>query len=502
MLGTKILSQFFLDNSINLISFITTIIIARIGGPEVLGIIGFTLATLSIIAFIGDLGLTQVHIKQVSSGYNLAYANGIFYLLKSFLVFIILLISLIYLIFFLDKSNINDYDSNLVILFLIMLFGFLFSYFGQSLLITLQAKREVIKYNLPFLLGRLSKLVIIIIASFTTFRVATVFLGYLIEGIIILISALILILKYPLKLPRLQDFKTYLHLMLPFLIWIPLANFAGNIDRLILKNFWGLSEVGFFFAIQSLITLPQSISTAGMNLFYPEVSELASKKEFVKLQNYTSLIVKYLTLVVTPITLLIVIFAKYLIILILGPAFEKATLTLQIFAISILMLTISRPYSYVLLGSNHHKIVPIVNFFIIVLVFILELIFIPKSIANIELFGLGSAGAALAYLVSWTISLFVFAFYSFKYLKIKFYSQIYKSIISGGLMFIVIKWLELYLNNSVFSNLFISIIGILVFIITIILLKEVNKTDYIYLKTIIRPNTLIESIKKEWSKKQ
>jgi O-antigen/teichoic acid export membrane protein len=289
---------------------------------------------------------------------------------------------------------------------------------------------------------------------------------------------------------------------LPFLLWIPLANFAGNIDRLILKNFWGLTEVGFFFAIQSLITLPQSISTAGMNLFYPQVSELASKKEFVKLQNYTDLIVKYLTLAVMPLIVLIFIFAKYLITLILGPTFEQATLTLQIFSIAILILTLSRPYSYILLGSDYYKFVPIINSLILMLIIILELVFIPKSIGGIKLFGLGSSGAALASLIAWSVSLLIFVFYSIKHLHIKFYLPIYKHVIAGIIMYVVVNFLESNLSQSIINIAFASVIGTVIFVFILIILGEVRRADYRYLQSIIRPDIVIDSIKKEWSKKQ
>lgn len=500
MLGTKIILQFFLDNSINLLSFVTTIILARVFGADTLGLVSFVLAVLSVIAFIGDLGLTQAHIKKVSEGYNLGYASGSYFLLKGILGLIILLLAFSYL--FLGRYFGNFGLTQNQTFFILMLFGFLFSYFGQAVLYTFQARQEVFKYNLGLIIGRLAKLIVIVLTALFLFSLDFIALAYFLEGLMILFASVVLFSSYPLKLPRLKDLKVYINFAIPFLVWIPLANFAGNIDRLLLKNFWNLSEVGLFFAIQSLVFLPQSFSTAAMNLFFPQISKLSKRGEKDEIQKSANLVVKYLAIIVIPIVVLTLVFSEQIIFLILGREFLRAKVVLEIFAVAVLILTISRPYSYVLLGSEKHRLVPFINSFVLILVFILELVLIPRSILGINLFGLGASGAALANLLSWSTGLLIFVFATYKFLRVNFYFPLLKQLFAGALMYIFLKFLTGSLSfYQPISAVTIAIFSVLIFVGIIYVLGELTLADISYLKTIVRPKAFISSIRNEWEEK-
>jgi len=501
MLGTKIILQFLLDNSINLISFVATIILARAFGPEILGLIGFILAVIGMIAFMGDLGFTQAHIKKVSEGYNLGFANGSFFLIKLILGLIILIFSLSYLLWGKYFGVVGISAENRII-FVILLFGFLFFYFGQAILYTFQARQEVVKYNLALLFGRLTKTIIIILSALLALGILAVASAYFFEGLIVLVIAAFLLRKYSIKLPRIRDLRVYFNYALPLMILVPIAQFSSSIDRLILKNFWGVGEVGFFFAIQSLIALPQSFSTAAMNLFFPQASALLKRGKHIELQKYTDLVVKYLGLITIPLIVLIIMFAKPLVILVLGVAFEKASTVLQVFALATLVLTISRPYSYVLLSSKKHKFFSFINVFALILIIIFDFIFIPRSIFGLQLFGFGATGAALASLLGWGIGLVLFSYVSYRFTKIKFYFSLFKQLVAGGLMFGFLKLMTIWFH--LLEPLFIigvAIFSLVLFMVILYFLREITVGDFHYLRTIIKPKSFFSTVGQEWEEK-
>lgn len=501
MLGTKIILQLILDNSINLVSFLATIILARSFGPEILGIVGFILAIVGVISFVGDLGFSQAHINKVAGGYDLGFANGTFFLIKLVLGLVILVFALGYVLFGKYFGAIGipvEYRA----IFILIVLGFLFTFLGQTILTTFQARQEVIKYNFAFFFGRLTKLLIILASSLLALQILAVASAFFFEGLVILVAAIFLFKKYPIKLPRIADLKAYFNYALPLTTWVLIAQFTSGIDRLIIKNFWGVTEVGFFFAIQSVIALPQSFSTAAMNLFFPQASALSKEGKNAELQKYTDLIVKYLGFITIPLVILIVIFSKPLIILFLGKAYEGASGVLQIFALAILVLTISRPYSYVLLCSQQHKLFPAINIFVLILTIVFDIIFIPKSIFGLQFFGLGAAGAALASLLGWGVGLVLFGFVNYKYIAVKFYFPLARQLVAGGVMF---GFLKLITTSGYFTvsavNVAVAGVSIILFFVILYIFREFTVADFRYLREIIKPKSFISTVAHEWTEK-
>ena len=70
MLTQKLVLSYSSKIVVQLVQMATSLIVARLVGPTVLGTLAFGLAYVSMFSFIMDLGIGSAHIKLISEGQN------------------------------------------------------------------------------------------------------------------------------------------------------------------------------------------------------------------------------------------------------------------------------------------------------------------------------------------------------------------------------------------------------------------------------------------------
>lgn len=502
-LARKSFFQFSSRIILSLLGLVSTFFIAHYMGAEVLGTIGYLLSVLGIFAIVLDFGFGQAHIKRVSEGKDLGKCIGTFFSLKAFFYFLFLFgIGLVLIIS--QKLGYPIIESPLHrTVFLLLLFSLLFKNISAAITSTFQAKQEMVKYNIPLFLGRLSQVLLIIPLALLGYGIIALSITYLIEGAILLIVALLFFKNYPVSLPDRSYLKSYFVYALPLILVIPLAQINVNINQILIKTFWDFKEVGFFFAIQTIINIPKAISHSVMMLFLPRVSQLWAEQKIKILKENTLKTLKYLSVIIIPICVLMIFFRREIILLIFGKEFLPASPLLVVFAVTVFFITLIRPYSNILYGISKHQIFPLITILGIIVLVFSNLILIPRQLFNIPMFGLGALGAAISILNSWIVYGLIIIYLVRRHTKIGLYKKTLLHLLAGAIMYS-----SLYLPGQLpFFNILwlklsiLPIFSLLVYGIILILFRELTRKDIHFIKKIIRPSLMTEYIKGELKNK-
>lgn len=483
ILGQKISVQLIGDAGLSILGFITTILIAKFLGSQILGAVGLVLGTLGLFGSLLDLGFGTAHTKKIAEGGRVSEKISTYFLISFVLAIVYTLVLLIY---FLARLQTGETFAGIsLIVFLIFYFYQITQSFSQVFLTTLTGLGEAVKYNLVWFLAVFLRTILIGIVVFAGLSLTFLSFSYLTGGLFLLILAFLLVGKFRLVKPSKSLFKSYLTFTFPMMVTTVVSYIFGNIDRVILGAFWDLKTVGIFFGIFSITQFPQQISSSAMTFFFPEMSKIFAKKDLTQLKKKTFLVVKYLLLIVTPILVLLTIFRTQFIEFFLGKEFLGGTSIFLIFLVLAFLATIVRPYGNVLIAAGLHKILPIVSIFNLFLLIFLELVLIPKEFLGIKMVGLGVTGAALANLAIWIVTGAVQIFWVAKFLKIGLPKSILIQILAGALFYFLATFFASYIGEI--SGLIIgAILGLIAYFLVLIILKELQKDDLSYLFKIVK----------------
>jgi len=151
-----------------IIGMIGLIVIAKFWGryaPEALGVIGFAMSFLALFSIISKLGYPQAHIKKISEGKDIGACIGTFIVIK--LILTGLMVSAFFIYLFIWKNILKEgfYDATTESVILVFV-GFYVFFSLQGITInTFTATGEIVKKEIPTLLGRIIKTPLIILIS-------------------------------------------------------------------------------------------------------------------------------------------------------------------------------------------------------------------------------------------------------------------------------------------------------------------------------------------------
>ena len=484
MIGRKIIIQFFGVGLSSILGFFTLSLTARFFGPSLLGELNYFLGILGLILLFSDLGFSRAHIKFIADKKNISPKIGVFLSIKSVLLFIFLLAALFYFYFFLRQET----SSIKSLAFFILLFYEFFYRFGSSILISFEGLQLVAVQNIVLNFGKLAKLIGIIFFLFFAKNIIGLSLSYLLEALAVLIlSAWFIRRFFPLSWST-KVFKKYFYYTLPFFVIFPLSYIQGNIDVIILRNFWTASAVGYYAAAIGLTAFVKSLYGVLITLFFPKISQLYSKGQLKKIQQYTDLTIKYLLIFFIPVFLALYIFRNELIILVLGQDFMPSIEIFSLSLIGIFILMISSPYDHLLYATGKHKILVPLAVATVSLSIILQLIFVPKTLFSLNMFSLGAEGTVLANIIVWFISAVVEIYLVFKFFKIKPFSKGLAIFLIGFLIFLVYSFLGI--GNLFFAKILFLIAGLSVFYFSLKYLGIIASSDVKYMRIILNPKKI------------
>jgi O-antigen/teichoic acid export membrane protein len=515
IVGSQLFSRF--------LGWIGLMILAKLWGgfaPNALGTVGFAISFIAIFNIIPDLGFNQAHVKRVSEGNDLGTCIGTFAAIKIALVCAMIFLLLTTVFIWKTFFNGGFSDATTESIFFVVIFYYIFLNLAQIFSFTFEGTREIAKRQFTKIFENFFKVPLEIfvalagvsIGGLVTIKPAINFpesltsiqifisqhaigsyaMTYVISSLSMFITGLFLIKRYQIKKPNWDLFKSYLIFAIPIMLMSTIGIISANVDKIMIGYFWSSTEVGYYFTVQQIIQVIPILSGAVGVVLFPTISKYHSSNNLKKLSQTTHLAERYVSMIMIPPMVAIIIFSVPLINIILTSAFLPATYILILLTITAVVSGLIMPYSSLLSGINKPSVVAKVSLLLSFSNITLNFFFIPKNGLLSSFCINGPNGAAIATIISMLIGFFGLRIAAKKIINIRLF-QIHtpKHIFAGFIMGLVLLFCY-RLTPDVYWFLLIlySLFGLGIYLLILYLLKEFNKKDLTFFLGMIHPKDM------------
>ncbi|GGM71694.1 hypothetical protein GCM10007108_07240 [Thermogymnomonas acidicola] len=407
-----------LQSAVNgILGYIGLFFVTRFIGATAYGYLAFGMGFAGTLFFMNDLGFSQAHIRNISSGASFREANETFLAIKLLLggIFVIVVISaLLIWTDILHKGFQNPVEFD-VILALIPY------YFFQNMLgfsnAFYTARLHSARMSFPGLVeATFRNSTFIIIGALAHFHVISVgeALGGLILSIIYSVSyTLYFTVSYligrPWNIgrPRLTLLRSYMAFALPLAVSSSLSTVNGNIDKVIVQFFWHADATGAFYASQRIVTIITTMSSSLYIFFLPLfVRMLGSREDFdTSVQEYERIV----SLFALPIVVAFIVMHLYITNLFTA-AYDSYSEMLMFLSANAYIAAVTMPYSSALTAENKTWVVGRISIYAVIVNIALNLLLVPPSIFGFRAISLGATGASVSLLSATLFSSFLYRY--------------------------------------------------------------------------------------------
>ena len=472
------------------ISSVGTIFIARLLGSDNLGLYAIALGAPTLISTFRDWGITTAMIKysaEYNTENNVAKIRSVFVSGLAFEIIVGVSLSVLSLIL---SQVLADFYGRPAIVQLIQIAS-LFILTGALLNTASAAFTGLEKMHLNSIMLVVQSLVktglilALVILGFGTLGAVIGFsLGVLVAGVTGVLLVYVMYRALPKapegKLEFIKTTKIMLKYGLPLSIGAILSGFLTQFYGTIMYIFvTDNSLIGNYSVSLNFVVLITFFATPVTTMLFPAFSKLDAKKERELLQNVFQYSVKYATLVVVPVTAMVMALAQPAIRTLFEGKYEQAPLYLALSAVTYLLTAVGSLSIGNLINSQGY------TKYNLKLTLLTVSIGFPLSFVLISQFGI--IGLIVTSLVVGLPSLFL----SLRFIKKHFGVSVdwvssAKIVFSSGaaavLTYVIISQLP-------FSSLIQLIVGVIIFVIAVILLavitRTINKTDLVNIRQIV-----------------
>jgi O-antigen/teichoic acid export membrane protein len=469
-------------------SYVYRIIIARNFGPNIYGI--FSLALMitgwfitfsvlglnnGIVRFIPIYRTNKLH-KKIQNVFNKSF-------LLVFIVSIIFFVVVFLFSTFISERIFNEPELSGFLRYfsvsipLLAIFGLLIS--------AIRAYEKVIAFSLTSKVApNLLKVIFIFIFIYLGFNSNSIIFSYLLGSFGALLIALFLCIK--LKLFRnpfgfkqeKNNFREVFFYSWPLLFSGLLNTVFHWTDSFVIGVFNSAAQVGFYNAALP-IALLLSISPNIFNpMFFTLINKEYSKgnKETVKqLGKQTG---KWIFMINFPILLFFIFFPGVFLNIFFGNEYVVAYNSLRFLSIGMFFLYLFIVSNRLIAMKGMSRIILYDMVGVSIFNLILNFLLVPKF---------GIVGASIATMISLIVLSLLFAYQSFRILKIiPLRRKLLQIIFSGGVAISVLIFLRFFIEINTFSVIFLGIIFLVIYISLIVVLKGLDKNDLEIAKSFIK----------------
>jgi len=522
-------SQFFT----RFLGWIGLIVIAKLWGgfaPEALGIVGFAMAFLALFNIIANLGFSSAHVKRISEGKDLGTCIGTYAAIK--LILTSLMVAVVFIAIYVWRNFFNGgfTDATTESVIFIFVIYYIFLNLAQIATVTFQGRREIAKRQVTGIFENIVKVPLEILVALAGVSIVGVSIApavnwpqflwplqhfiaihaigsfamtYVFAVATTFFVGMWLLRKHPIKKPSFDLFKSYFSFALPIMLISVIGVISVNIDKIMIGYFWTSVEVGYYFTVQQVLQLILILSAAVSIVLFPTLSGYHSSKNFGKIKETTHLAERYVSMVMIPPLVLVIVFVNPVIDIMLSSAFLPAAPVLITLSIYAFISGLRMPYASLIGGINRPGVAAKIGFAICVTNISLNYLFIPKS-GLLSAIGInGPTGAAVATVVSSLVGFFGLRLAAKKLTGIKLIQNhtprhIIAGLIMAGVLYYVgsllplIRWYHLL----IFAG-----IGLAIYLGVLFVLKEFKKQDLMFFLDMLHPKEMLSYIKSELKEK-
>lgn len=497
MLARKIALTYFSQLLISGLGFIALIFISRFMGPTPLGIVAFGMSFIGMFHFLPDLGFNAAHVKRLSEGKDPACCNGTFLATKAALTVVMVLVVLGVIATSNGQGEMLGNPEQLTVVYILLVF-FVLQVLSESAQYTFQAGRESAKAQLPQLIRAAVRLSAVIVIALVGLGVIALAASYVLGGMALILSSLILIRSYPLAKPSWEYFKSYFSFALPIAFYSAIVYINLNIDKVMIGHFYNVNDVAFYYSGQQIIGLVIALSAAVGVLLLPTISSLHTRNDLAGIKKLTHQAERYISMLITPLVALCLVFAQPIITILLGNEFLPAVPIFSLLLFIAYFSGINNPYEQQLPGTDRPGLSVRIASTSVIMNIVLNLIFIPEKLFGIKLLGLGAIGAAIATLLSFLPRFALTRYYTHRLTNTGSNWRILLHLLAAGmtggiayfasLAIISIQWYHLIGFGIAFVVIYLGILY---------LIKEFTKKDFKFLLDLLSPGKMKDYAKSE-----
>lgn len=371
------------------LSLFTTIIVARLFGPEQFGILSYVMSIVGLFSIFATFGIGNVVYKELilqKDKREEIFGSAFFLNTITALITLILVCISAYFI------NESSYVKFLIILLSLSFITQPLTLLSFDFLKDKEGKYVAIAQTITLFISSIAKILIAYIYSSVTLFIVVLVLENIITGLIYI---------YQIKKIRLQSlsFKIkksqvyfILYSSLPLILFGAFSEIYARIDQIMLRSYIDMQAVGLYSASVRITEMWYLIPNILLGALFPALANVKDdKKEYNK--RYNILLV---TLVTSAFAICFTVFflKDFIIKIIYGADFTAASPVLGVYIFSIVGFFISSLlYQDLFLKSNKWAIT-LIPFLTAVLNIALNILLIPKH---------GAMGAAIATVISYNV---------------------------------------------------------------------------------------------------
>ena len=475
---------------------IAGLVVARIAGPEVVGIIVYGTAYVSIWGFItGLFGIG--HVKLISEGRPLGDSLTTYSVLQ--VVSVIIYTICVLGIFSYHKFYLSDYfESSTVEIVIILIFlASLVQEIFYVANVTFTAKLEQFKANYPLairaLLYHLFRILVVVIGL----RAVALASVNLLSVIIALPFAWRLLKKLDFGKFNKDIFKSHLTFALPNFLFVVINKVMEYSDKLLLEHYNDAKELGYYSAAFSIGGMFLLVSHSVGLVFFPLFSKLISEKNWTEVNQKIGSFQNFIVLFIFPFVCLLAIIASPFLITLIGEKYIPSVIPFKIILFATYFAIIGMPFGNMIEGMGKFYINVVVNLICLV-IFIVSI----YLLTNPEYLGLGAIGIAINLLILHFFRNLLYLIFSFRLGELKYkLSLIFPYIIILSITFLFMYYEpQLDAWNSLWW-LIISPVYLIIIYSVLHLLGFISRKDINYFIDVLNLRKLINYIKDELGNK-
>ena len=525
IVGTQFFARF--------LGWIGLVVLAKLWGgfaPEAMGIIGFAMSFLALFSIIADLGFSLAHVKRISEGKDLGTCISTFATIKILLTG--LMVAIVFIAVYVWKNILHQsfYDATTESVMVVFIIYYVLMNLQQISTVTFQGKMEIAKRQFIKTFEGIIKVPLMILVALAGVSAVTVSISpaiewpgflqpfqqflashavgslamtYVFGAMVTLFVGIRLLRKYPWKKPSWELFKSYFHFALPVMLISLMSIISLNIDKVMIGYFWTSVEVGYYFTVQQILQIFIILSVAVGTVLFPTLSKYHSSKNFERIKQTTHLTERYISMVLIPPIIIVILFAKPMINIMLSSAFLPASSVLIMLTIYAFIYGLRIPYYSLISGINKPRIAAKIGIAICATNITLNYLFIPEY-GLLSPFGIsGPTGAAIATVLSSLVGLIGFQFAAKKLTGIKLFQSHTPRHVLAGLAMAVVLYYSSFIVPVVrwYQLLGYSFYGLGIYLLVLFALKEFKKHDLNFFLNMLHPKEMFDYVKSELKEK-
>ena len=488
-----------------ILSTMALVFIAQEMGPDVMGVLGFSIAGIGLLSFLSDFGVGSVHSMHIRSGEEPGKCVGAYAAIKIVLLLVFAGITLtlieLWRLGYIDGSM--DQSATTVNSLRIFLVYFVLLGISQIATHTFDALGSVSKAQVPALLEQVVRASFIVYVA-TNYRSspdgsAFLALSYAAGIVAATILAAIFFARVKISWPDGEILRKYIHSLTPVFFVSMIIILDLYLDKAVVGYFWGQTEVGLYFGVQKMAIFVSVFSLSMATMILPSVTTYYTRKDLAASWDVVNQAERYVSLIAIPTAAFYLLWGTDILNVFLSPAFAPAVNTMDLLVISSTLVALVLPLRSAIAGVGKPGTLFMVGLGGVVIQLALLLLFVPDSLLGFPTFGLKGSGAALALLVTSLYYFFVLRYVVWRTAKITPNSRSFKHLLSAlvmiGAMYVV-KWALIPTVDGL-ALILLAVVGLVVYAVTSYVIGELEPSDYKYFRALIGTRDAIQYVANE-----